>query len=125
MFRYKIRTHIDITRSNVDRATSDEIAIGQQSNFNAFLQGIGLRSNITWDQDPIKEDNTWTWEFYSEQEDVFRHGDDPVGLLKLDLDGIPIIGNLTNSRAVYPPVVRTVNGSTNTWVEYIPTNLTA
>ena len=123
MFRYKICTYNDITRSNVDRASSDEIAVGQQSNFNAFLQGIGLRANITWDVDPTQIDDIWVWEFYVEQEDIFKNNHSPVGLLLEDLHGIPIISNLTNTRAIYPSVIRTLGKDLNTWVEYIPTNV--
>jgi hypothetical protein len=125
MFRYRIRTHIDITRTTPDRDSKDELALGQQSNFNSFLQGIGLRANISWDIDPQQQDEVWQWEFYVEQEDVFRHGDDPVALLVRDLHGIPIIGNLTNTRAVYPPAIRTQGKDSNTWVEYVHTNLSA
>ena len=122
MFRYRIRTHIDITRSKAGRESSDELAIGQQSNFNTFLQGIGLRANIQWDQDPVNNDDQWEWEFVVEQALLFDDGNSPVGLLLEDLNGIPIISNLSNTRAIYPPVIRTLGDDVNTWVEYIPSN---
>lgn len=123
MFQYRIRTYIDITRAKTDRDSTDEISTGQISNFNTFLQGIGLRSNITWNNDPQLENDIWTWDFFVEQADVFNNGLNPVGLLLEDLHGIPVVGNLTNTRAVYPPVIRTLGKDLNTWVEYIPTNL--
>jgi hypothetical protein len=42
-------------------------------------------------------DTKWYWSFYVERQDVFLKGDDQVGLLKDDLQSIPIIGNLNNN----------------------------
>ena len=123
MFRYNIYTYIDITRTTPDRDSKDEFALGQQSNFNSFLQGIGLRANVLWDIDPQKHGEIWKWDFFVEQADVFSDGLDPVALLLKDLHGIPVVGNLTNTRAIYPPVIRTLGKDLNTWIEYIPTNL--
>jgi len=122
MHEYRILTKIDITRSNPGREVHDEILVGQQSNFNTFLQGIGLRANIDWKQDPIQIGNYWQWNFFVEQVDVFKRDADPVALLVDDLNGIPIIGNLTNLLAVYPPVIKTKGKDTNTWITFVPTN---
>ena len=119
MFRYRIRTYIDITRTLFDRHISDDIIAGQMSNFNSFIQGIGLRANIVWDKDPTKHEDLWVWDFYVEQPEIFKDGEDDVALLCKDLHGIPIIGNLTNTRAIYPPVIRTLGQDLNTWIEIV------
>jgi len=121
MARYTIRTTVDITRSNPDRADPDQIKQAQQSNFNSLLQGIGMRANVEWDNDPIRtvENDTayWTWQFEVEREDVFLEDDDPVGLLKNDLHGVPIIKNLTETEKFDKAVFLTKNGTNNIWIE--------
>ena len=120
MPRYAIKTTIDITRSNPNRDDPDPIRHAQQSNFNTLLQGIGMRSNVEWDHDPerIEEDETayWIWEFDVERDEVFLEGDDPTGLLKKDLHGIPIIKNLTETKIINKPVFVTQGQHTNIWI---------
>jgi hypothetical protein len=121
MARYKIKTTVDITRSNPDRADPDQVKQAQQSNFNTLLQGIGMRANVEWDKDPIRtvENDTvyWMWQFEVEREDVFLVDGDPVGLLKNDLHGVPIIKNLTETEKFDKAVFLTKNGANNIWVD--------
>ena len=120
MARYTIKTTVDITRSNPDRADPDQIKQAQQSNFNSLIQGIGMRANITWSNDPIRmEQDTravWSWEFEVERDDVFLEDNDPTGLLKKDLHGIPIIKNLTETVKFDKACFLTINGDQNIWV---------
>ena len=121
MARYTIKTTVDITRSNPDRADTDQVKQAQQSNFNTLLQGIGMRANVEWDKDPIRtvENDTvyWMWQFEVEREDVFLVDGDPVGLLKDDLHGVPIIKNLTETEKFDKAVFLTKNGANNIWIE--------
>jgi hypothetical protein len=130
MQRYKLITLVDITRSRASRIETDKLKIGQQANFNTFLQTIGLRSNIDWVQDPVKKDgrlpdpidgkaNHWIWEFDVERQDVFLKDQDPVGHLKDDLHGVPIISNLENSVDISPAAIQTSGNNINTWIEII------
>jgi len=114
---YKIITTVDITRSGAERDSTDYIATGQQSNFNTLVQTIGLRANIEWDKDPINPDSYWHWLFWVERPDIFSNGESPVALLEFDLHNVPVISNLTNTIAVYPPVFRTCTQDKNTWIE--------
>jgi len=127
MNRYKIVTLIDITKSNASRTESDKIKIGQQSNFNSLLQSIGIRSNIQWFDDPVMYSgrlpadidgaaNHWIWEFGVEQADVFLKEIDPVGLLKDDLDGVPVVIDLNNNVDINPPIFKTKGNDINTWL---------
>jgi len=123
MPRYKIKTSVDITRSNVDRADPDQIRQGQQSNFNTLLQGIGMRANVEWTHNPsrsmLETDGKvayWLWEFTVEREDVFLTDGDPVGLLKQDLHGVPIIKNLTETET-FPKACFLIDK--NIWIEKI------
>ena len=130
MARYKIITLVDITRTNATKSGFEQLKLNQQSNFNSFRQAIELRSNIDWIKDPVKETGRlpepadgkathWIWEFDCEREDVFLKGDDPVGLLKDDLHGVPIITDLENSVDITPAAVQTKNGNVNTWIQII------
>ena len=130
MPRYRITTLVDITRSDPHRIEQDKFKISQQANFNSLIQAIGLRSNVQWSVDPKKHTGTlphplegkanhWIWEFDCEREDVFLKDDDPVGLLRDDLHGVPIIADLENSAELSPAAIQTKNGHTNTWVEII------
>jgi hypothetical protein len=130
MQRYRIITIVDITRSRASRSETDRIKIGQQSNFNTFLQSIGLRSNIDWVQDPVKRDGRlpdpldgkaahWIWEFDAERQDVFLKDQDPVGHLKDDLHGVPVIASLENTVDISPAAIQTTGEHINTWIEII------
>jgi hypothetical protein len=130
MQRYRITTLVDITRSQASRTETNKIKIGQQSNFNTFLQSIGLRANITWHQDPVKHTGRlpeplegkadhWVWEVDVESQDVFLKDDDPVGLLRDDLHGVPVVNNLENSVDLSPAAIQLKGNNQNTWVEII------
>jgi hypothetical protein len=130
MTRYKIITLIDITRTNPTRVEQDPTILGQQANFNTFLQGIGMRANIEWEQDPIMDTGTlphpfegratyWTWEFTVERDQVFELDNNPVALLVQDLHNIPIVSNLLNDVDLYPAAIQTQGDSINTYISII------
>lgn len=130
MARYKIVTLIDITRSHPARDEIDPVKLGQQANFNSLIQAIGLRSNVEWNRDPKKYTGTlpddidgkavhWIWEFDCEREDVFLKDNDPCGLLKEDLHGVPVVDLLENSVDIHPAAFQTRNGNQNTWITII------
>jgi hypothetical protein len=107
MARYKIKTTVDITRSNPDRGDPDQVRQAQQNNFNTLIQAIGMRANIEWIYNPSRsmlETNGkiayWLWEFEVERADVFLSDGDPVALLKQDLNGVPILKNLTETETL-------------------------
>jgi hypothetical protein len=128
MARYQIITLVDITRSNPDRSELDKTKLGQQANFNSLLQAIGLRANVTWEQDPEMKDgrlphprtgkaNHWIFEFDTERELLFYKDDNnPTGLLVDDLHGVPIIDQLNNSIDIHPSIFATKGENTNTWI---------
>lgn len=130
MARYQIITLVDITRTSVDRASSDQLKISQQANFNSLVQSIGLRSNVTWNRDPERCTGRmpepadgkavhWIWEFEVEREDVFLKNGDQTGLLIEDLNNVPVIVGLTEDADLTPAAFQTINGNRNTWVKII------
>lgn len=130
MQRYQLITLIDITRSQASRSETNQIKIGQQSNFNTVVQSIGLRSNIEWIRDPVKHYGRlpepfegkaayWTWEFDVERQDIYLKDGNPVGHLIDDLDGVPIITTLENTADIDPAVIQTTGKGINTIVKII------
>ena len=130
MARYRITTLVDITRTQPHRSETDKLKLSQQSNFNTLLQTIGLRSNVTWANDPKKHTGAlpyniggkashWIWEFDVERDDVFLEGNDPVALLIKDMQGVPIIAELEDSVDLSPAVFQTVGANPNTWLSII------
>ncbi len=130
MERYKIISLVDITRNGSSRSETDPIKIGQQANFNALIQTIGLRANIDWSLDPQQFNGRlpepldgaatyWIWEFVTERDQVFQKNSDPVGLLVDDLDGVPVVDRLNNTVDLTPAVFRSKIDNTNIWITKI------
>jgi hypothetical protein len=129
MPRYKIITLVDITRTNPTRSETDFIKLGQQANFNSLIQAIGLRANVEWSVDPVKNTGAlpypaegkathWSWEFEVERDFLFQKDNDPVGLLKDDIDGVPVVNQLNNSVDIEPAVFQ-IKNNINTWISQI------
>ena len=127
MNKYKIVTVVDITRSGAIRSEPDATKQGQQANFNSLLQAIGLRSNVEWTADPRMTEGRlphdiggraryWTWVFHCERDDVFLRDGDPVGLLKDDLNGVPVVSGLNNNVDIDPACFLTSGEKSNTWI---------
>jgi hypothetical protein len=123
---YQITSLVDITRTNPDRSETDQIKVAQQSNFNSLIQAIGLRSNIEWEQDPVKHEGVlpepfdgrgsyWLWNFYVEREDVFLDNDDPAGLLNKDLHNVPVLSGLEETIDLHPSAFQTQGSRINIW----------
>lgn len=127
MPRYQLITLVDITRTNPTRSETNQHKLKQQANFNTLLQSIGLRSNVTWDIDPIEltgilphplegKANHWIWTFEVERDEVFTKDDNPVGLLLDDLHGVPVVADLNNSADITPAAFQTRGNNTNIWI---------
>jgi len=127
MPRYRITTLIDITRTATAKSPLTDLQIKQQANFDSLRQAIELRSNVEWNRDPARHEGAlpdpfdgrgayWTWEFETEREDLFLQDDDPVALLKHDLQGVPVIDGLNNTVIVDPAAFQTQGENINIWV---------
>lgn len=110
----EIKTLIDITNSNVRRINQgSQQQLDQFRNWTTLLQCIGLRAIIEYDHDPRVETivltgaefgseyvgphRVWTFRFRSDRPGAFASNNDPIALLKHDLDKIPVIVNLTET----------------------------
>jgi hypothetical protein len=130
MPRYRITTLIDITRTDAKKSDNDRYRLAQQDNFNSLRQSIELRSIVSWHRDPVKQNGRlpapldgkaayWIWEFETERDDLFLRDNDPVGLLKEDLHGVPIIDGLDETVNFEISAMQTQGQMVNTWVAII------
>lgn len=127
LYRYimetiEIRTLVDITCTNVKRANQGSaLEFEQYKNWTTLNQCIELRSIITYSIKPTVENidiqnlgfgskfkgkhRVWTWQFYPDRDNMFQTDKDPIGLLKQDVDQVPVIKNLSETinidRAVF------------------------
>lgn len=107
----KISTLIDITNSRSRRTnSSDNKESNQQKNWQTLLQCIGLRCNITYENNPSNDlvdlknlsfgskfkgkQRVWTFVFRPDRSDSYKLDDNRVGLLINDLNLVPVIQNL-------------------------------
>ncbi len=120
MERIKIRTKIDITSSTVRHPEQgDEQSLNQYRNFTTFLQVLGLRSVFNVIETPVENDGEWSMVIETDRDEVFSDGQDPLGLLKKDLDKVPIIVGLNEKTKIKVPLIRTTGKEANTFVSVL------
>lgn len=114
MIIIEIQTLIDITNSKVSRPIRGRLKEHDQfRNFTTLKQCAELRSNITYETDPSLESrdvkglefgtaykgkhNVWTFRFTPDRSGVYSDGRSEIGCLIEDIDGVPIVQNLTET----------------------------
>ena len=129
MIRIKVCTQFDITATGVtghfknsQQLSADEwnTARNQQRNLETLTQLFALRTQTMTTTIPNENNKMWEFEFESES-NVWDDGADPVGVLKADSDGVPMILNLNNQPDIAPILV-TAGPTQNIWFELIPIN---
>ena len=94
--------HLKVSRMPfVDRngntiRTEDEWhrARNQQRNWETLQQLISLRAQVFDVTTPVHSNGQWSFEFIIEQDGLFTLDNDPVGILKQDCSGVPMLKNL-------------------------------
>ena len=131
MIKIKVRTQFDITATGVtghyksSRHKFDSLeewnrARNQQRNWETLTQILNLRTQIMSITDPVCEDDFWIFEFESES-NVWNNGNDPVGVLKTDSDGVPMLRELNNNADIESFLV-TQGPKQNIWFSVEPIN---
>lgn len=110
----EIKTLVDITDTNVNRPrTGFEKEHDQYKNFTTLKQCVEIRSNIIYDAKPTVEtmdvkdlgfgskfkgkQQVWTFRFSPDRSGVYLEGNNQVGTLYYDINGVPVIQNLTET----------------------------
>jgi len=131
MIKIQIQTLFDITATGVTghyRSSQHKFpdpnswnrARNQQRNFETLTQILNLRTQIMSMTDPICDTDRWEFEFESES-NVWNDGSDPVGVLKQDCDGVPMLRELDNDPDIESVLV--VSGpKQNIWFNVMPIN---
>jgi hypothetical protein len=131
MIKIRVRTLFDITATGVTghyknsqklSASEWNKARNQQRNLETLTQLVALRTQIMSTTMPNENKKIWEFEFESES-NVWDDGTDPVGVLKADSDGVPLILELDNALDI-DPVLTTQGPRQNIWFELIPINNT-
>jgi hypothetical protein len=130
MIKINVRTLFDITTTGVTghlRSAHPSYtpetwmrARNQQRNWETLTQLIGLRTQIIDITKPVEEDSIWTFDFESES-NVWDDGTDPVGVLKQDSNGVPMLCELDNDPNIEPVLV-TSGALQNIWFAVMPIN---
>ena len=113
--RFKIKTLVDITETKA-RKGEDEVRYGQQQNYMALLNTLGLRTNINL-VGTSKVDVTTTKGFgstykgqhkvWTQEIDVEYEGATNIEFMQNDFDLVPIINNLEETAEFDIAVFRT------------------
>ena len=115
MTRIQCRCLFDITATGVtghfkssripfrDRAGQEiineitwNISRNQQRNWETLTQLISLRTQVIDLTDPKKINGVWEFEFATETADVYGTAEDPVGVLRNDANGVPMLSMIDN-----------------------------
>jgi hypothetical protein len=88
----------------------------QQRNWETLTQILSLRTQLFDLTNPIQDSKgiSWMFEFETEQDGVFGDNQDPVSVLRVDADGVPMLLDLDN-RSDLIPVLRTQGADQNIW----------
>jgi hypothetical protein len=110
----EIQTLVDITDTKVARPNQGTpLQHDQYRNFTTLRQCIEIRSIISYDASPSVETvdikdmgfgskfkgkhQVWTFRFYPDRSGAYIEGQDEVGALVNDVNGVPVIQKLTET----------------------------
>ena len=109
---YKLYTLVDISHTRQYRSVPGQEKLRwQEQNFNTVIHTLGIRSNITFLTGPIITEvkgnligfdtekilRAWRFDWFTDREDLYIKGDDPLGLLKDDFMLVPYISGLNEA----------------------------
>jgi len=87
----------------------------QQRNWETVTQLIGLRTQLSELTNPVQQHNRWTFEFVVDIEGLFELDQDPLGILKTDCEGVPMLTGLDEA----PSSGAVLSVDSNIWFELI------
>jgi hypothetical protein len=131
--KIRIKTLVDVTRTDVRRKDQgDQYKLLQQQNYQTLLQTINLRNLIENNADPYVETcdvtgkfgsqfkgehKVWTYDFEVPNNEAYLVDSDPVGLLKEDIQHVPVLGGLDETIPVQKMFIVNDKSKTNITIE--------
>lgn len=107
---YQLYTTVDITETKIYHG-DNFLPINQQQNFNTVIQTIGLCGNIYYKNPPynsvyssFNHTKCWVFEWEMEIPDIFKKGENHVGILYDIFQFVPFIKGLTEEVNFNVPV---------------------
>lgn len=90
----------------------------QQRNWETLTQLISLRTQVTELTVPVKNNDSWQFEFEVDNDNLFADLDDPLAVLKADCAGVPMLVGLNESADIESVLVN----NQNLWFSLITIN---
>ncbi len=136
----EIQTLVDITDTKVARPNQGTpLQHDQYRNFTTLRQCVEIRSIISYDASPTVETvdvkdlgfgsqykgkhKVWTFRFYPDRSGAYFEGNDEVGALLDDVNGVPVIQKLTETINMDTAMFELKNAATkNTIIKAIQGN---
>lgn len=89
---------IDNARKKITDEGSWNISRNQQRNWETLTQILSLRTQIFDVNNPIKNNEEWTFDFTISDISVFGDNDNPFSILKEDANNIPMLTNIVSNK---------------------------
>jgi hypothetical protein len=86
--------YVDQAGSRITDTESWNRSRNQQRNWETLTQLIQLRTQLSELTTPVKDQDCWIFEFATDIEGLFELDQDPLGILKSDCAGVPMLTKL-------------------------------
>jgi hypothetical protein len=96
---------IDLSGKQIENKIAWNRSRNQQRNWETLTQLIGLRTQISKLDLPLRSEMSWIFEFEVENPYVFGTDENPTELLLADCNGVPMLIQLENIKNLDPFIV--------------------
>lgn len=86
--------YLDLAGTRITDTESWNRSRNQQRNWETLTQLIQLRTQLSELTTPVKDQDRWIFEFATDIEGLFELDQDPLGILKSDCAGVPMLTKL-------------------------------
>ena len=108
----------DRSGKEITNESTWHLSRNQQRNWETITQLLQLRTQINDVSDPEINDGIWQFEFGTDIHQVFGDSNDPLGLLKNDCEGVPMLTGL-NERSRFSVTLIASDPNQNIWFDVI------
>jgi hypothetical protein len=87
----------DDSGTSINNEQDWNLARNKQRNWETITQLISLRTQVDNITQPVQDNDHWTFEFEVEAAGIFAADGDPLGVLKQDCAGVPMLLGTTDT----------------------------